>query len=119
MSENVLPCPFCGSANVDPDGWASQHTSGPACDDCGASAGGAMQSREENVAAWNTRPESTERTAREAAEAAVARMREGVAEMVGVMKREAQRRKAAGQHEAAAMLEDRANELRALLEGGA
>jgi hypothetical protein len=48
-------CPFCGSLNVDPAGWATlpqyaetpEERSGPACDDCGASA--------QTVAIWNTR----------------------------------------------------------------
>lgn len=46
-------CPFCGSAEVDPEGWASHNPEtderrvGPACDDCGASA--------ESVEAWNRR----------------------------------------------------------------
>ncbi len=48
-------CPFCGSSNVDPEGWKSRETSGPACDDCGGSAGSALKTREENVAAWNRR----------------------------------------------------------------
>lgn len=49
----LLPCPFCGSREVDPAGWAShnpetgENREGPACDDCGASA--------ESAAAWNTR----------------------------------------------------------------
>lgn len=33
----MLPCPFCGSKNVDPEGWASTVKKGPACDDCGGS----------------------------------------------------------------------------------
>lgn len=44
----LLPCPFCGSTNVDPEGWASTERKGPACDDCGASA--------ETVERWNSRP---------------------------------------------------------------
>lgn len=51
----LLPCPFCGSRNIDPQGWATlpqyaktpEERSGPACDNCGASAA--------TVARWNTR----------------------------------------------------------------
>jgi len=54
--EPLLPCPFCGSANVDPKGWASQNSSGPACDDCGASAGSTLaDTPEANIAAWQRR----------------------------------------------------------------
>jgi hypothetical protein len=48
VATGLLPCPFCGSANIDPEGWASQIAKGPACDDCGATA--------ETVDVWNTRP---------------------------------------------------------------
>lgn len=55
----LLPCPFCGSANIDAAGWASQTSSGPACDDCGASAGSTLaDTPEANIAAWNTRTTS-------------------------------------------------------------
>lgn len=47
MSE-LLPCPFCGSKNIDAKGWASTDRSGPACDDCGGSA--------DTVELWNSRP---------------------------------------------------------------
>lgn len=48
MSE-LKPCPFCGSENIDVNGWAGNGgSSGPACDDCGCTA--------ETVAEWNTRP---------------------------------------------------------------
>ncbi len=44
----VDPCPFCGSENVDPKGWlANDGRSGPACDECGATA--------ESVDGWNRR----------------------------------------------------------------
>lgn len=57
----LIPCPFCGSKNIDPEGWSgtataadpargpliSQMQSGPACDDCGATA--------ESIEKWNTR----------------------------------------------------------------
>ncbi len=52
----LLPCPFCGSVNVDAAGWSSLTSSGPACDDCGASAGSTLaDTPEANIAAWNTR----------------------------------------------------------------
>lgn len=45
---SVDPCPFCGSENVDSKGWlANDGRSGPACDDCGATA--------ESVEGWNRR----------------------------------------------------------------
>lgn len=50
-------CPFCGSANVDPEGWAAtdqtggNYRTGPCCDDCGASA--------DSVERWNTRAQPT------------------------------------------------------------
>lgn len=55
MSENLLPCPFCGSAKIDPTGWTTSETAGPACDDCGASAGSTSKTVDENGTAWNTR----------------------------------------------------------------
>jgi Lar family restriction alleviation protein len=58
-ADEMKACPFCGSANIDPEGWASTETRGPACDDCGASAGSAHRSLAENIAAWNTRTSST------------------------------------------------------------
>lgn len=54
----LKPCPFCGSTNVDPEGWSGlnvdDHTprKGPACDDCNASA--------DSVDQWNTRPHEAE-----------------------------------------------------------
>lgn len=46
-SEALKPCPFCGSPKIDPEGWSrSDGVTGPACDDCGASA--------ESVAQWNS-----------------------------------------------------------------
>jgi hypothetical protein len=46
--KKLLPCPFCGSRNVDPEGWVSTDRSGPACDDCCGSAN--------TVELWNSRP---------------------------------------------------------------
>lgn len=61
----LVPCPHCGSKDVDPEGWGSggcqcpdadahavmgeecKRRTGPACDDCGATA--------ESVEIWNTR----------------------------------------------------------------
>jgi hypothetical protein len=47
-THGLLPCPFCGSNNIDPEGWASADRSGPACDDCSCSA--------DTIERWNTRP---------------------------------------------------------------
>jgi len=44
----LLPCPFCGSTNIDPEGWASTERAGPACDDCAGTA--------DTVELWNKRP---------------------------------------------------------------
>jgi len=44
----LLPCPFCGSANIDPEGWVSTERKGPACDDCAGCA--------DTVELWNSRP---------------------------------------------------------------
>lgn len=52
---DLLPCPFCGSENIDPTGWASIDSKGPACDDCGASAGEISKDLADNITAWNTR----------------------------------------------------------------
>lgn len=51
----LKPCPFCGSREIDPTGWASLDASGPACDDCGASAGQISSDLADNIKAWNTR----------------------------------------------------------------
>jgi len=55
MSEVKLKmCPFCKSADIDPEGWMSSDQEGgnirqgPACNNCGASA--------DTVDLWNTRP---------------------------------------------------------------
>jgi hypothetical protein len=45
---HLLPCPFCGSSNVDSEGWASTERAGPACDDCAGTA--------DTVELWNSRP---------------------------------------------------------------
>ena len=65
MTSNVelLPCPFCGSENIDAQGWASTDSAGPACDDCGASAGGVKGTLQDNITAWNTRANVIHHTA--------------------------------------------------------
>lgn len=45
---HLAPCPFCGSTNIDPEGWVSTERKGPACDDCNAAA--------DTVELWNRRP---------------------------------------------------------------
>lgn len=56
MQDELNPCPFCGSRNIDAEGWRnSEGVTGPACDDCGASAGSVSQDSTANIAAWNTR----------------------------------------------------------------
>lgn len=60
MSEQtvqLLPCPFCGSADIDPTGWAnSEGVEGPVCNNCTASIGYVGRTPEANIAAWNARP---------------------------------------------------------------
>lgn len=52
MKAVLLPCPFCGSANIDRHGWSQNagmnENTGPLCNDCGATA--------ETVERWNIRP---------------------------------------------------------------
>lgn len=55
LPAKLLPCPFCGSASIDAKGWASGNSAGPACDDCGASAGCVSSDLADNIAAWNRR----------------------------------------------------------------
>ncbi|WP_395326920.1 Lar family restriction alleviation protein [Novosphingobium sp. BL-8H] len=55
MTEKLMPCPFCGSSDIDANGWMSETSTGPACDDCGASAGQVSNDHAANVTAWNTR----------------------------------------------------------------
>lgn len=43
----LKPCPFCGCSKVDPEGWASKTRSGPACEECSATA--------DSAEAWNRR----------------------------------------------------------------
>lgn len=74
-SVELKPCPFCGSSNIDPHGWASTESTGPACDDCAAIAGRATASWEHNVAAWNRRA-STAGTLAELRAANIARQEE-------------------------------------------
>lgn len=52
---NLKPCPFCGSKNIDAQGWASTDSAGPACDDCGASSGTVGNTLQENIDWWNHR----------------------------------------------------------------
>jgi len=52
----LLPCPFCGSTDIDPEGWATTGgIAGPACNGCQASVGTALNGTAENIAAWNRR----------------------------------------------------------------
>lgn len=46
----LLPCPFCGSDDIDPEGWVSMVSAGPTCNDCSASA--------QSIEAWNRRASS-------------------------------------------------------------
>jgi hypothetical protein len=51
--EVLLPCPFCGSTDIDAKGWMNgEGKTGPECEGCGATA--------ESVDLWNTRPLATE-----------------------------------------------------------
>jgi hypothetical protein len=50
MIDALLPCPFCGSADIDAEFWRSTKTAGPGCMTCGGSA--------ETVAIWNRRAQS-------------------------------------------------------------
>lgn len=45
----MLPCPFCGGADIDRSFWATEHGSGPGCSDCGATA--------DTEHDWNSRPD--------------------------------------------------------------
>lgn len=47
MENELMPCPFCGCENIDPQGWMSLEKEGPECDECGATA--------ESAEAWNRR----------------------------------------------------------------
>jgi hypothetical protein len=49
---DLLPCPFCGSANIDPEEWRSGDGHGPGCSDCGACA--------DTLERWNSRPVNRE-----------------------------------------------------------
>jgi Lar family restriction alleviation protein len=55
---DLKPCPFCGCHDIDPEGWASTDSSGPACDNCGAGAGGVSSTLQENIEHWNRRAAS-------------------------------------------------------------
>jgi Lar family restriction alleviation protein len=75
MSENqttddLLPCPFCGSSKV----WLGSERDHDAayicCDACGAVLGGSGWNDEQAIAGWNRRPrEYTREEMREACEA--------------------------------------------------
>ena len=68
MSDKLKPCPFCGSKSIDAEGWRNNEgVIGPACDDCGASAGDISHDSQANIAAWNKRTPSPEREAKLAA----------------------------------------------------
>lgn len=64
-SSGLAPCPFCGSTSIDARGWASENSAGPACDDCGASAGDVSEKLEGNIAAWNKRAQDPDAARRE------------------------------------------------------
>lgn len=71
-AETLLPCPFCGGTNTDPEGWMQTDinggvSQGPTCEDCDAAAA--------SVAAWNRRtpqPDALPGDMRERVVAAVA-----------------------------------------------
>ena len=50
MSEELKPCPFCPSTNIDPEGFEYDHgdTLGPCCSKCFASV--------KTIEEWQTRP---------------------------------------------------------------
>lgn len=57
---DLKPCPFCGSSEIDPEGWTGitakfVGTSGPECTGCGATS--------PTVEEWNTRAPSDARAA--------------------------------------------------------
>jgi hypothetical protein len=47
LGVELLPCPFCGSDDLDEEFWAGASTSGPGCNCCGATA--------ESKKVWNER----------------------------------------------------------------
>jgi hypothetical protein len=52
MSEELKPCPFCGCADIDPEGWMSKGLvsaeCGPSCMSCSSAA--------DTNELWNSRP---------------------------------------------------------------
>lgn len=79
----LLPCPFCGSDSIDEMGWASTDSAGPACDDCGASAGGVARTLQDNIAAWNRRATAAKDAEVEELRAEVERLTERNKELEG------------------------------------
>lgn len=47
MSEELKPCPFCGSIDIDPKAWSSTDSYGPGCNNC--------QATNDSAEAWNKR----------------------------------------------------------------
>lgn len=64
---DLLPCPFCGSADLDVRFWASEWSAGPGCNSCGATS--------EDAEGWNLRAFRSPKTATGVA-ACVANLRE-------------------------------------------
>jgi hypothetical protein len=63
----LLPCPFCGGADVSHDAWESLTAEGPGCDECGATAAtDADWNRRATPPSPSTAPEVDERAAFEA-----------------------------------------------------
>ncbi len=55
-NDKLLPCPFCGSSDIDSEGWKnSEGVTGPACNDCNASSGSVFGTAGTNIKTWNTR----------------------------------------------------------------
>ena len=50
MPDELLPCPFCGSSDVDHEGLSSIIDTRPACNNCGASTDGDWNARHTHTA---------------------------------------------------------------------